>query len=152
MTQAMAFRTTLTFPASLRDARFRSLTAPESAEERDQRLSREEALRQEGAARERAKFAAPLAALAQAADRLERRAAELETTVKPQIVDLVRSIAGEVLRREIDAGRYDLEAIVRDCLSLARGVERGTVAHLHPRDHAAWVSGERVKGFDGVKI
>lgn len=152
MTDARYFRASVVLPARLRDARVRSFSAPETAEERRERAGREEALRQEGARKERAAYEAPLAALARATELLDRRAAELEVHVKPQILELVRLVAAEVLRREVEAGRYDLEAIIRDCLALARGVERGCVARLHPADHAAWTAGERVKGFDNVKI
>lgn len=128
------------------------MTSPETPDERDARVRHEEALRQEGARVERESLAGAASSLTEAAAVIARRADELENSARAQVLGLVRAIVHEVLRREVEAGRYDLEAIVRDCLRIARGVERGAVVHLNPRDHAAWTSTERNAAFTDVKV
>jgi flagellar biosynthesis/type III secretory pathway protein FliH len=78
--------------------------------------------------------AGAFAALDAAAARLDHaREAALEGVVH-QTVDLALEIARTLLRCELPAGRYDLEAMVREALSFS-GVERGRcIVHLHPDD------------------
>lgn len=80
-------------------------------------------------------------ALAGAMRRIDDAVEELrlarETSDRAVIEDSTRlalAIAREIVRTEIDAGRYDLERIVREALA-ASGAGRGAcVVHLNPAD------------------
>lgn len=82
-------------------------------------------------------------ALANAAGALTRAAEELSRVAQTRNDDLARDttrlaveIARTLLRAEIDAGRYDIERIVRETLQ-ASGSGRGVcVLHLNPSDAA----------------
>jgi len=82
-----------------------------------------------------------------AAGAVSKAVEELAHLAEERINDLTRDasrlaveIARTLLRREIDAGRYDIERIVRETL-LASGTGRGACAlHLNPADV------ERLKG------
>lgn len=143
-----AYRMILGFPGPVRDARLRALVPVPNESERRARAAREEALRAEGA-----RSLEPLArALSAAAERIDAAAAALERDAKPQIVELAKAIASEVLGREVEAGRYDLEAIVGDALKIARGAERGVVVRLHPKDHQAAVASGALATREGVPV
>jgi flagellar biosynthesis/type III secretory pathway protein FliH len=133
----LAHRVSLAFPARVIDARLRTLQGIPTQEDAKETAAREDRLRCEGTAAERAKLAPALAALAAASARLEGSAASLEERTKQQMVELVKAIVVEVLRREVAEGRYDLGSIVREGLRAARGVERGVVVRLHPQDYDA---------------
>ena len=96
------------------DARLRTLQGIPTQEDAKETAAREDRLRSEGTAAERAKLAPALAALAAASARLEGSAASLEERTKQQMVELVKAIVVEVLRREVAEGRYDLGSIVRE--------------------------------------
>jgi flagellar biosynthesis/type III secretory pathway protein FliH len=80
--------------------------------------------------------AGAVGALDAAALRLDQAREAALGDVVHQSVDLALEIARTLLRCELPAGRYDLEAMVREALSFS-GVERGRcVVHLHPEDAA----------------
>lgn len=98
-----------------------------------------------GDCRERRAFERGLAqgraeALRNAAGALQRAADELEaehSRAAQLAVELALEIARVLLRREVRAKNYDLEAIVRETLAVS-GVDRGRcVVHLNPEDAAA---------------
>ena len=90
--------------------------------------------RAEGASAERKRAAG---ALLKAAERLEAYRAEADGAAAHTAVELAVEIARHLLAVEIQAGRHDVERIVRDVLA-ASGVGRGEcVVHLHPDDAAA---------------
>jgi flagellar biosynthesis/type III secretory pathway protein FliH len=107
--------------------------APLSPEARAAEAAAEERRR----AADSAERVGPLSrALGAAAEEIARRGASLEERAVPRLVALAKA-----------EGRYDLERIVRECLALARGGERGAVVALHPADLAAaeeagWGRGE----------
>lgn len=127
-------RVALPFPAPLIDVRVRSVAPPRRAAAPEP--AKREAEPAPSAAAE-AKLASAAAALASAATELARRAERMERESEPRMLALVKAIAAEVIRAEVKARGYDLTAIVRQALALARGVERGAVVLLHPDDHAA---------------
>jgi flagellar biosynthesis/type III secretory pathway protein FliH len=135
-TGARAFRTIVRLPAPLTGARLRSMSTLPSAEEARAAAQRDATIRAEGEAAGRASVAPAIAALEKAARALREATQQLEDRAKPQIVALVKAAAGEVIRCEVDEGRHDWRAIAHDCLSVARGIERGAVIHLHPLDCA----------------
>lgn len=73
------------------------------------------------------------AACAQLESASQRAAEELTHSA----VQLVLEIARVVLRRELDAGHYDLERIVRETLAFANVGRGSCVVHLNPADAAA---------------
>ncbi|MCE9593723.1 MAG: flagellar assembly protein FliH [Planctomycetes bacterium] len=98
-----------------------------------------------GAWRERRAFARGLAqgksdALGQAAGALNLATEELEAAhgrASKLAVEMALEIARVLLRREAQAGNYDLEKLVRETLANS-GVDRGRcVVHVHPDDAKA---------------
>ncbi len=82
----------------------------------------------------RAELEAAAGALFDAAKRLDGAVDEARAEVGRSAVDLALEIARTLLRVEVDAGRYDLETIVRESLA-ASGVGRAScTVHLHPGD------------------
>jgi flagellar biosynthesis/type III secretory pathway protein FliH len=80
-------------------------------------------------------------ALSGAVRRLEAAAEELrlarELTADAVAVDATRlalAIAREIVRSEIDAGRYDIERIVREALAASGAGRTACVVHLNPID------------------
>lgn len=74
--------------------------------------------------------------LAEETEKLEAAREEAEADLSRIAIELAVSIAGDVLAREIDEGRYDIERMVREALSWS-GVGRGNcTVHLHPEDVA----------------
>lgn len=80
-------------------------------------------------------------ALAGAVQRLDEAVAEFQSAreiadraVAADAASLAVSIAREILRVEISAGRYDLERIVRESLQASGAGRAECVVHLHPRD------------------
>ncbi len=96
-----------------------------------------EAARQEGVAIGRTQDRARAAqALDAACERLDRAREQASGFLSRNAVDLAVEIARTLVRSEIDAGRHNLEAMVREALG-ASGVGRGAcVVHLHPLDAA----------------
>jgi flagellar biosynthesis/type III secretory pathway protein FliH len=103
--------------------------------------------RREGAAREEGLRAGRAEALRGAAGALDQAAARLdearelaEARLAHTAAQLAVEVARVLLRREVRAGHYDLEAMVREALA-ASGVSRGRcVVHLHPADAAQLVA------------
>ncbi len=111
---------------------------------------RDEALRAAGAeAAARELRDGACAALDAAAERLEADRARLAEELAPTAVELALAIARELLRAEVDAGRYDLEAIVRDTLRAADHGHGTCAVHLNPEDAAA-LAGARFRA--GVHV
>ncbi len=80
-------------------------------------------------------------ALAGAARRLDEAAEDLrrareasDVAVIEDTTRLALAIAREVVRAEIDAGRYDLERIVREALAASGAGRAACVVHLNPVD------------------
>lgn len=85
---------------------------------------------------ERAALTKAAGALTRASEALETSARESAASVARDATRLGVEIARVLLRHEIDAGRYDIERIVRETLQ-ASGIGRGAcVLHLHPSDVA----------------
>lgn len=83
---------------------------------------------------ERTATARAAGALTKAAERLAQSAELQAAEIARDSVRLAVEIARTLLRHEIDAGRYDIERIVRETLQ-ASGVGRGVcVLHLNPAD------------------
>lgn len=75
-------------------------------------------------------------ALEAAVARIEAERDQALGALAGQAVDLAIAVARTLVRCEIDAGRADVERIVRETLA-ASGVGRGAcVVHLHPADAA----------------
>ena len=75
-------------------------------------------------------------ALQKAAERLDEAREKAESEVSEFAIELALRIAREILAREIDEGRYDIEKIVRQALSWS-GIGRGScTVHLNPEDVA----------------
>jgi flagellar biosynthesis/type III secretory pathway protein FliH len=72
--------------------------------------------------------------LDESADALQRARAASDAAVAEDSLRLALSIAREILRREIDAGRYDLERIVREALTASGAGRAACVVHLNPAD------------------
>jgi flagellar assembly protein FliH len=113
-------------PASVRVVDAALAAACADAEERGRVLGRAE-----GEAR----------ALERCLARVDAAVAELETAreaagraVAEDSAALALAIAREVLRVEVDAGRYDLERIVREALQASAAGRAACVVHLHPDD------------------
>lgn len=106
-----------------------------------QELLEEEAARQADQAREEGlergrqdAVAAGRAALDAAVDRLDGAREEAAQALTAQAIELGVGIARTLLRTELDAGRYDLETIVREALA-ASGAGRARVrVHVAPAD------------------
>jgi len=62
---------------------------------------------------------------------------KLEEDLPSFAVQLAVGIAREILRTEIDAGRYSVEAIVRKALAVASTGRSSCTIHLHPEDMKA---------------
>ncbi|HKE00711.1 MAG TPA: FliH/SctL family protein [Planctomycetota bacterium] len=128
-------------PRPVRDVRLVAFAAPAG---RETARRREDAARADGVRGEAERQATARAALESAAVALRERTEALEQSAEPRLVALVKAIAAEVLQRELEDGRYDLAAMVRACLSAARGVDRGATVRVHPLDYDA------VSRTDGV--
>ncbi len=80
-------------------------------------------------------------ALANSAGALDRAVAALDTAreraeqeLARAAVELATEIARTLVRAEIDAGRYDIERIVREALAASGVGRRACVVHLNPVD------------------
>ncbi|MCY2931774.1 MAG: FliH/SctL family protein [Planctomycetota bacterium] len=92
------------------------------------------ALAREGAA-ETARTAAAGAALLDAAARLDAWRRDLPARIESQLVDLAVGIARKVLCQELQAGRYEIDPIVREALA-GLDLRVGAVVHLSAEDLA----------------
>jgi flagellar biosynthesis/type III secretory pathway protein FliH len=120
----------IVLPDAPRAARLASV----GLDELERRLaeSERERLREEG---RRAAAVDAAGALERAVERLEAAREEALARMTDDTVQLAVEIARALLHVELEAGRYDLERVVRDALS-ASGVRRGdsVVVHLCPDD------------------
>ncbi len=115
---------------SVADVRARGLTAAFDDARREGRIEG----RVEG---ERAVRATLGRALDEAAAALHAAREEALDEVPRAVAVLATAIARQLLAVELDAGRYDVEAMVRETLA-ASGVGRGScTVHLHPADASA---------------
>jgi flagellar biosynthesis/type III secretory pathway protein FliH len=73
-------------------------------------------------------------ALDAAAERLDAARAEAAAGLAGAAVELAVAIARELVLVEVDAGRYDLERLVRDSLAVADVGRAECVVHLNPVD------------------
>ena len=93
--------------------------------------------------------AGPVAALDKALEELVAERARLADELPRAAVELALALARELLRHEVDAGHYDLEALVRETLGSAGADHGRCVVHLNPED-AAHLEGVRFRA--GVHI
>ena len=94
-----------------------------------------------------ATIAANITHLAEAHKALEKAAAAIHTLeaealagAEAQVVELALAIAGKVLMVEIEAGRFQMEPVVREAIRHVPS-RRDIVVHLNPQDAAAWQQG-----------
>ena len=95
------------------------------AAENGRRAGGDEALRSAAAALERARAS------------FDEARSSLADEAVQDVVWLAVEIASHLVRGEIDAGRYDLERIVRDVLEAADVGRAACTLHLHPEDAKA---------------
>ena len=77
---------------------------------------------------------AGVVALTGAAERIDQAREAAQTEIGEFAVQLATEIARHVVKQEVDAGRYDLERVVRDVLA-ASDVGRGhCTVHMNPAD------------------
>ena len=70
-----------------------------------------------------------------AAQQLEEQRERLHAEIARSAADLIVEIARRVLRRELDEGRYDIEAIARETLARSGAGREGCVVHLSQQDY-----------------
>jgi flagellar assembly protein FliH len=99
---------------------------------------------------ERGHLAETRAALEKALDGLRVAEREVLAGAEAQVLELALAIAGKVLMQEIEAGRFQMEPVVREALRHAPS-RRDVVVHLSPPDAAAWQPGAAVSAT-GLKI
>ncbi len=138
------FRRSLPTTAKIRDVRLRAFAAPPDPRETAEIAARREEIRSQGARDERARLVPLVAALERGSLDLARSTERAEERAESRMLELVKAIALEVLRRDVEEGRYDLPRIVGECLAIARGVDRGVTVLLHPDDH------ETLRGSGGA--
>lgn len=104
--------------------------------------------RLESELKDRARSEGRAQALHEAAGALEAATVRLDEARESAADELTRAcvtlaveIAREIVQQEFEAGRYDVERIVRESLAVS-GVARGesVVVHVHPEDAAALAS------------
>ncbi|MBL8861979.1 MAG: hypothetical protein JNK02_08190 [Planctomycetes bacterium] len=69
-----------------------------------------------------------------AAEELRRSREASDQAVAEDAARLALAIAREIVRREVDAGRYDIERIVREALAASGAGRAACVVHLNPAD------------------
>lgn len=72
-------------------------------------------------------------AVTQAAEELEAQRQQIIRKAEGQMVDLAVNIARKVLMQEIQAGRYDIDPIVREALASVQQ-RQGALVRLNPSD------------------
>lgn len=68
-----------------------------------------------------------------------------------QVVELALEIAGKVLMQELEAGRFQMEPVVREALR-HMPARRDIVVRLCPQDAAAWPQGAAPGAAPGLKV
>lgn len=81
-------------------------------------------------------LASAIAALEQAMEQLRARQEQLVRQAEGQMVDLAIQIARKVLMQEIQAGRYEIDPIVKEALA-SLPVRQEVLVRLHPADLAS---------------
>ncbi len=84
---------------------------------------------------ERGKIGSVLAALQQAAVQLNEAREQMVNEVEEQLLELAVDIAGKILMQEVEAGKYDMKAMITEALSHVP-MKQNIVVRLHPEDHA----------------
>ncbi len=79
-------------------------------------------------------LAAAAGALDRAVTKLDEARVRAEQDLAQAAVELATEIARTLVRAEIDAGRYDIERIVRESLAASGVGRRACVVHLNPID------------------
>jgi len=85
---------------------------------------------------ERAQLGSAAAALRAACEELRRQQADLRAEAEHQLLELAIEIARKVLMQEIQAGRYEIEPIIRAALARAGPAGGEVVVHLNADDLA----------------
>ena len=98
---------------------------------------------------ERARLVQARNALAAGLGDLSRLREETIAAAEAQLLELALEIARKVLMQEIDAGRYEIDPIVREAL-LHVPARQGVVVHLHPDDWAACEIARDAEGAAGA--
>jgi flagellar assembly protein FliH len=99
---------------------------------------------------ERSRLAETRTALAKAIEGLRVAESEVLAGAEAQVIELALAIAGKVLMQEIEAGRFQMEPVVREALRHVPS-RRDVVVHLNPQDAAAWQQGVAVSA-GGLKV
>lgn len=73
-------------------------------------------------------------ALARAAEALDEERRRACASLAHAAVELAIEVSRELLRREVAAGRYDIERMVRDTLESSSAGRARCIVHLHPED------------------
>ncbi|MFT5048653.1 MAG: flagellar biosynthesis/type III secretory pathway protein FliH [Chlamydiales bacterium] len=81
-----------------------------------------------------AQVEALLATLTERAEAIDAVHQKIEADLPEFAIQLAVGIAREILRTELGAGNYDVEAIVRNALAVAATGRSACVIHLHPDD------------------
>ncbi len=134
----MADDATVRFDAPLRSVRVIDTQVPAVGQAVGAAPADGEAMQRQAQAqleRETGEIARAKSALLAAADRLTELQAEVIRDSEQPLLDLAVGIARKVLMQEIQAGRHEIEPIVRQALSLVSG-RRDVTVHLHPDDLA----------------
>ena len=84
---------------------------------------------------ERNRLRSALAAMEQGAEKLAEFRQKMLQEVEEQLLELATGIAKKVLMQEIQAGRYDIEPIVKEALCHVPA-RQDLVIRLNPQDHA----------------
>ena len=111
-------------------------------------------LMQQAQARE-ASVAQSLQALRQATQQFQAVQSEFFREAEEQLVDLAVDIARKILAQEINAGRYEIDPIVREALAGVEGC-REIVVRLNPIDHEnctiASSESQSGEGHEGLQL
>lgn len=81
----------------------------------------------------------------------DARDAEIKA-IEPQVVDLALAICKSILHKEIDAGHYDIQAIVTEVLGKIQPSEEKLEIHLNPEDLATLQKSEGGKSTDSMQF
>ncbi len=94
---------------------------------------------------ERAQLQAACQALMEASCKLQEFRGDLVKDAESQLVDLATGIARKILMQEIQAGRHEIEAIVREALAHVPQ-HQDVVVHLNPEDWANCPLAQQAEG------
>jgi flagellar biosynthesis/type III secretory pathway protein FliH len=91
------------------------------------------------------------AALTKAIEGLRAAESDVLAGAEAQVIELSLAIAGKVIMQEIEAGRFQMEPVVREALRHVPS-RRDVIVHLSPPDAAAWQQGGTVAPANGMKV